>query len=165
MQRPTSALVFGILNIVFGVLDVCGLWASLSGLFGVSPPDNPVVAIIDESAFYQAYMIVSSVLSFLAIILLIATGIGLINMKPWARTGSIIYGIYAIVRSVIGVIVTVVFLFGPLQQQAESGSPEAAGALGGFLVVTIVAGCIGLVYPIVLLVFMMKPTFAPLRMA
>jgi len=155
MQRPTSVLVLGILNIMFGVIGVFGLFGSAAILLGMNP-SNPMNHILEASDFYRVYLWASFVLGFFATIVLVAAGIGLILSKAWARPATIAYGVYAIVMSLVGQVINAVFVIGPLMESASAGGgPEAigatAGAIGGMA-----GGCIGLIYPIVLLVFMFR---------
>jgi hypothetical protein len=88
---------------------------------------------------------------------LLIAGIGLLLMKSWARTLSIIYAIYALVAGVLGLVVNFMFLVRPMLERAgQQHGPEAAGALGGAIGGTF-GGCLGLVYPILLLIFMTRP--------
>jgi hypothetical protein len=78
-------------------------------------------------------------------------------MKPWARKLSIAYAIYALVFGVVGIVVNFLFVVRPMLEQAQGRQgPEAAGAIGGAFGGTI-GGCFGLVYPILLLIFMTRP--------
>ncbi len=155
MQRPTSVLVLGVLNLVFGVIGVLGMFGSAAILLGMNP-SNPMNRILESSDFYRYYLWGSFVLGLFAVIVLLAAGVGLVMSKAWARPAAIGYGIYAIAMGLVGQIVNAVFVVGPLLNMASAGGgPEnigaAAGAIGGTL-----GGCVGLVYPVVLLVFMFR---------
>jgi hypothetical protein len=87
----------------------------------------------------------------------LAAGIGLLMLKPWARTLSIVYAIYSILQAIVGTIINYFLLVRPLIEQAQNSSgPEAAAAMGGAIGGTI-GGCVGLIYPALLLFFMMRP--------
>jgi len=87
---------------------------------------------------------------------LLAAGIGLMMLKPWARLVSIGYAIYAIVFGIVGMVINFFFLVRPMIEHAQQQSgPEAAVAIGGAVGGTI-GGCFGLIYPIVLLIFMFR---------
>jgi len=125
-------------------------------LFQQAQPGNPMSSILEENSAYRVYLIAAAVAGILAALVLIAAGIGLLQMKRWARLTSIGYAIFGIVTGVVGIILNVVFVFGPMMTEARSGGPEAAAAIGG-LVGGMAGGCIGLVYPILLLIFMTLP--------
>ena len=157
MQRPTSVTVFGILNIVFGVIGGLGTAASLFLFALPASSNNPMVQIIHENATYAVWLKVSVALGLLSCAMLLAAGIGLLRMKNWARLLSIGYAIYAIGFGVLGGIVNFLFVFRPLLERArEQHGPEAAGAIGGAIGGS-VGGCFGMIYPILLLIFMLRP--------
>jgi hypothetical protein len=156
MQRPTSVTVFGILNIVFAALAILGLIGSIA-LFFVPAANNPVIKIIHENPFYAAWLKISILLGLLSCSALLAAGIGLLRLKSWARTLSIVYAIYAIVFGILGTVVNFFFIIRPMLEQArQQHGPEAAGAIGGAIGGTI-GGCFGLIYPVLLLIFMLRP--------
>ena len=155
MQKPTSVVVFGVLNLLFAVLGFFGTIGSTLILLGMNT-SNPVYWIMQESAPYRMFMYVSVPLGLLFIGVLALAGVGLLTSKPWGRTASIAYAVYALVMGVIGGIVNAVFLVGPLVEQASAGGgPEAVGAAGG-AAGGMLGTCFGLIYPIVLLIFMFR---------
>jgi hypothetical protein len=158
MQRPTSVTVFGILNIVFAALGVLGLIASIALFFMPSDSNNPVIKIMHENAAYALWLKVCIPLGVLSCAALLAAGIGLLRLKPWARKLSIGYAIYAIVFGIVGMVVNFIFLVEPMVKEAQNQQgPEAAGAIGGAIGGSF-GGCFGLIYPVLLLIFMLRPT-------
>jgi len=158
MQRPTVVTVFGILNICFAALGVIGIIASIALFFVPADSNNPVIKIMHENAAYAMWLRICIPLGILSSLALLAAGIGLLYLKPWARKLSIGYALYAIVFSVVGMVVNFFVLFEPLLKQAQSQSgPEAVGALGGAIGGSC-GGCVGMIYPILLLIFMMHPS-------
>lgn len=158
MQRPTSVTVFGILNIVFAVFGLCGVAFSVR-LFMPSADmaNNPVVQIFQSSPVYEAWMKLSLALGVVVVVALVASGIGLLNLKPWARTISVVYGIYAIVMTIASEVINYFFLVQPLLQRAHSEQgPQAAGDIGG-AIGSMFGGCFGIIYPVLLLIFMTRP--------
>ncbi|MDE3066532.1 MAG: hypothetical protein KGJ60_03175 [Verrucomicrobiota bacterium] len=115
MQRPTAVTVFGILNIVFAALGIFGVLASVM-LFAVveATSRNPLVKLIHESPFFAAWMKLSIVLGLAAAAALLAAGIGLLKLQPWARALSITYAIYAIIMVLIGMAINFIFLTRPM---------------------------------------------------
>jgi hypothetical protein len=158
MQRSTVVTVFGILNIIFAALGLFGLVASVMVFTATgSSSNNPVIQTIHNNPSYAAWLKISLVLGMGASAALLAAGIGLLNLKPWARTLSIIYAIYAIVNVLVGGVANYIFLIQPMMQQAQQKQgPEAAGAIGG-AVGGMFGTCFGLVYPVLLLIFMLRP--------
>ena len=162
--RPASVMVFGILNLVFGVLGLCGTVGSAAMFFALPQNPNvrnPVLDLIAGSPGYRLFTLVTVGLGFIATIVLIVAGIGLFQTKSFGRTLSIGYSIYAIVSGIVGLGVNFVFLIRPLLEQAQAAGtgPEQAGAIGGIIGGSF-GGCLGMAYPIVLLIFMCRRNVA-----
>lgn len=157
MQRPVSVNVFGILNIVFALFGLFSAIGAVGLLSATDSASNPVVRLMLENPTYAAWMKISIPLGLVASAVLLATGIGLLRLKSWARKLSIAYAIYAIVVGIIGTVMSFMFLIRPLLAEAQqSQGPEAAAAVGG-AIGGILGGCLGLVYPILLIIFMTRP--------
>ena len=157
--KPASIKVFGILNIVFGAMGICGILMT-GAMFYAIPQNpnmpNPALDLMKTNSVYQGIIICSLSLGFIFTIICILSGVGLLKYRKSGRTLALWYGWYAIIAAVIGTIVNVVFVFGPMMEQAnQRGGPEAAGAIGG-MIGGMVGGLAGLIYPIILLVFMNK---------
>jgi hypothetical protein len=160
MQRPISVTVFAVLNLVFATIGIIAVIASAFTLFVMADAKNPVVKIMQDSPVMQTWMMVSVPLGLAACVALLASGIGLLGLKPWARTLAIGYAIYGILSCILGTIMNYVFLFGPLMEQAQhTRGPEAAAAIGG-AIGGLIGGCLGLIYPVLLLIFMLLPKVA-----
>jgi hypothetical protein len=158
MKRPVVVTVLGIINIVFAAWGLIGLAFSSVLLFSdVAAANNPVFKILHDQPAYLAFAKVSLVIGGLAAIVLLVAGIGLLLLRPWARPLTIGYAIFGMLNTVVGTVVNYLFLVRPLlDQAAHKNGPEAAGAIvgaigGGF------GGCLSLIYPILLLVFMARP--------
>jgi hypothetical protein len=157
MQRPTSVTVFGILNIVFAVFGVFGLIFSMALFHLPADSDNPVVKLIHENATYAAWLKAGILLGVPSCLALLVAGVGLLCLKSWARILSIAYAIYAIVFGILGTVVNFIFMVLPMIDQArQQQGPEAAAAVGGAVGGTL-GGCFGLIYPVLLLIFMTRP--------
>jgi hypothetical protein len=156
--RPASLLVFGILNVLFGVLGLCGTAGSSAMFFLQLPRDpampNPMLDLLDSNPTFRLFMQVTIVLGGVASLVLLAAGIGLLLTKAWGRTLSVGYAWYAIAAAIIGMVVNWVYLIQPtLAAMKGAEGPAAMGALGG-VVGGLLGGVFSLVYPVVLLVFM-----------
>src|SRR5690348_13589327 len=120
MERPTSVTICGILNIIFAALGIMGTLGSLAFFSANADLNNPVIKIIHENPGYALWMKISILLGTIVAIALLAAGIGLLKLKPWARTLSIGYAIYTIIYGIIGMVVNYFFLMKPLMEQAQS---------------------------------------------
>jgi hypothetical protein len=164
-SRPASATVFGILNLVFAGLGLCGVCFGLIPLLGLmqmpNQPPNPVFELMEENEAYKMFTFVTMGLGFIATCVLGIAGIGLLKMQAWGRQLSIVYAVYAILAAIVGFIANWFWLIGPLMERANQmgPGPEQAAAIGGAIGGT-VGGCFGVIYPIILLIFMMRPSFA-----
>ena len=77
-------------------------------------------------------MKISVGLGAVACVALLASGIGLLALQPWARALSIGYGIFALVQCLGGTVINYIYLIQPLTEQAQQKQgPESASALGG----------------------------------
>jgi hypothetical protein len=157
MQRPASVTVFGILNIVFAGLGIFGLLSSLVVMALPAQQNNPALQLMRDSPVLHAWSLVAIPLGLLSVVALLVSGIGLLNFQSWARKLAIAYGFYAIVLGIIGQVISFLFLYRPLLELAQRlRGPEAAGVMGG-LIGGIFGGCLGFVYPVLLIIFMMRP--------
>jgi len=158
-DRPTSVTVFGALNLVFGLLGLCGVaWSGIflyagQSMMPANAPPNPVFELMTKNPIYAGFMAVSMILGVIFTVVLIAAGVALLRWNPLGRRLSIWYSVYAIVMGIMGMVVNTVFLYGPLLQQAGGGPATAtAGMIGG-----IIGSAMGLIYPALLWYFMTRP--------
>lgn len=166
MKRPAAILVFGILNLVFAAFGLFGLLstAAMLSLPKVAPGnpvmtmmrDNPVLKMVHDNPTYAAWIKLSLPLGSLTCLLLLAGGIGLLQNRAWGRKASIGYAICAILFGLTGTAINAMVLIPPALR-ASSQSPEQMVATTVALSGTI-GGCIGLIYPILLLIFMTRPS-------
>jgi len=147
-QRPTSVTVLGILNIVFGGLGLTCIPIGIAMSF-VPQPDSP----FQPTEAMELFTMIGNIVGFLFSIVLLASGIGLLYQKKWARKTSIIYGWTAIVWCILGLIING-FLFSSMLSDVP---PEAMPGVVGGIVGGMCGGLIGLAYPIILIIFMRKP--------
>ncbi len=161
MNRPTSATVFGVLNIVFSVLGILGTaYSALVYLVANDPNDvaaNPFDAF-EMGPLMSAWMKGATILGFIANAVLFAAGIGLLMMRRWGRTLSLVYAVYAVIATVIGTAMSWFFIVLPALNAVNDGhgaEPILIGAaVGGML-----GGCVSLIYPGLLWYFVTRPNF------
>jgi hypothetical protein len=148
--RPGSIRVLATLNLVFAGLGVVGLLMTYAMYFGGMKlgPRNPVIEIAQDSPEYMSFLKWSFLIGGVRCLMLGAGGFGLLKYRPWARTLNIATALFGIVSGIGGMIATHHYLIEPL---SKSDDPAAkAGAFGGY------AAVLGIVYPVVLLIFMLK---------
>jgi hypothetical protein len=141
-KRPMPATVFGILNIIFGGI---GLLCSPLSFIGVFASQQ----LILYAPPFKIWLIIGAVVGIFAGGWLLASGIGLLKLKKWALSGSYIYAWFAIVWGIVGTAMNAVALATGMVTMAREAMP---GFIGGMI-----GGTVGLVYPILMLVFLKRP--------
>lgn len=150
MKRPTSITVFGILNIVFGILGVFGLLITFASGMATSEEAFP---FMDQNPVMEIWFNASNALGAVFTVVLIASGVGLLYMRPWARTASIVYAVYAILGSLVGVALTVTYVFLPMRYEMEGGEVIMWSAI----VAGVVGAVVSCIYPALLWYYMTRP--------
>jgi len=160
-DKSTIALVFGILNLIFGILGVCGILASTLMFFVPqnAQMQNPVLDVLHENGTFFGYMVASVGFGFVFTIVLIASGVGLLMMKMWGRWLAIGYGFYALFQVVMGTTMNFVFVWMPLMDKVDNLPPQQEAAVMGGMIGGVVGSCFGALYPVILLIFMFLPGF------
>ena len=156
-STPTVLMVFGILNIIFGALGLCGSIFGVIGMLAPQPPGdaNPVMKAM-ENPVYETINMVNVGLGFIFAVVLLVAGILLLKRNPMGRTLSMVYAVYSMISVVVGLAVFFAFVYGPLAEAVEA----EVGPEGQAMKIAVMAGmgmgvCFGLAYPVTLLFFMM----------
>jgi len=144
-DRPTALTVFGVLNIVFGgIIALVALGSLVFAL--IRPAETPI----------RVWGYVGNSLSLKGAIVLIAAGAGLLRLRSWARIASLVWAAFYIVFICINAVVTIMIMPGLVAQQpgAQSLPP---GMVDTFVVLGGIFGaCFWIIYPVVLIIFMMR---------
>ncbi|CAN5195966.1 hypothetical protein BH23VER1_BH23VER1_09550 [soil metagenome] len=157
VRRPAPALVFGVLNIIFGVFGgLAIIWTATVYASPEMAEANLAVKAMVENPTYLAYSKASLALGAVGSIVLVACGIGLLLMKRWARKWSVGYGIYAIVSGVVGIAMQLVYVVMPLldlpaDERGTEWMVAVSGGVGGSLF-----GVVALLHPVLLIWFMRR---------
>ena len=171
MKRPTSVTVFGILNIVFAVIGMCGvavtaaqpaiLQAMEQGAKdnGQEVQQDPVQKLLAADPKVRLIGNISTGSGVVVTLVLLISGVALLLMRPWGRTLSIVYAVYDILSKIAFSALSFWFIQSALEGQEEVPAEIPVGTLQGIFAFSF--GCsliFGLVYPIVLLIFMFRTT-------
>jgi hypothetical protein len=133
-QKPTSVLVLSILGIIFGSLGMLGLVGTMVTLFVPFGPPNPVTRKMNSDSIYVAYMVAATALGFVLAVVLLASSIGSLSLKPWARKGMLVYAWATLIQWLLGTIFTFAYLFPLIWPFMGSPDPVAhGGAIGGIV--------------------------------
>ena len=171
MKRPTSVTVFGILNIVFAVIGMCGVAVTaaqpaIQQAMEQAAKDNgqevkqdPEQKLLAADPKVRLSGNISTGSGVVVTLVLLISGVALLLMKPWGRTLSIVYAVYDILSKIAFSALSFWFIQSALEGQEEVPAEIPVGTLQGIFAFSF--GCsliFGLVYPIVLLIFMFRTT-------
>jgi hypothetical protein len=140
IEKPISVTVFGVLNIVFGGFGL--LFSSLATFGLVTAGDASKMA-----STYRIFLLFMNVAGFGFSVWLLTLGIGLLGMRGWARRGSVLYGWLGIILSVTETAVNFLALI-------LNWITVPAGGVSGYIVGICISLVGGLIYPVLLLIFM-----------
>ena len=157
MQRPTSVTVFGVLNLVFGIWGLLGAIIQGVALFAVDVQHDPDILFPMDNPIWKTWTTVSFGLSWVGVVLLIGSGIGLLRLRWWGRTLAIIYSIFAIITGMAAMGMSWFLVAQPaLGHMSTMRDPEQlvflGAAIGG-----LIGGCVWLIYPALLWYYMTRP--------
>jgi len=174
---PTAVLVIAILHFVGGGL---GLVGSLCGLamqganrtfagFGGQPGQADVQEKVEKTLgqkipAYKSIQIGSLVVNLVLSLLMIAGGIGLLQLMTWGRSLSIVYAFLSIANHAFTVVYSFAFtlpatqaLFRELAAQDAKAEPMVT-MMQAVVTAGVVIGALFVAYPIAVLVIMFRPS-------
>ena len=140
-SRPTSISVFGILNITLGII---GIYIPLGAIFLQAILNaQPKLESNSVQPVLSTWDTFSIVVGFLASVALIFIGVGMLSLKPLSRKACIFYSFYSVFHFLLDFVHDVL---GPENQVNEP------------IFVVILDIVISFLYPIILWVFMARPS-------
>jgi hypothetical protein len=184
-KRPTAVLVVAILGLIGGSLDLLvtlfTAFQLAGGTTGFAMPGaaqpggakgpqelaNRMTKQLEEAV--PAQKIITPVtlgVSLVLDLLLLAGGIGLLNMKRWGRSAYLVYAPLSIISRLFGVVFELVFVvpaMSAIVQQEVQRDPNLR-AIGSVmemgLVVGLLLGSLFIAFPIVVLIILLRPSIA-----
>lgn len=158
--RPASATVFGILNILFSVLGLCGAVVTASSCV-VGPQavaQNQQILIEPPGPGLRAFQLATTVVGVVFVVVQFAAGIALLNLRDWGRRATLLCGIYGIIAQIVGLVVAVAFVWIPMFERLGNfgEGPQRAVTIVA-LVFGIGASLLGFIFPICQIYFMSRP--------
>jgi len=170
LDKPKAIKVFGILNVIFGglgLLGTCiGLGAILAITSGLLPApegqSNPAFVTQDEDAFLYYYNIISATFALIFTIVLLVSGIGLLQHKKWGRTTGLAWAAYCVLSTIVVSVVTWTHIY-PYQletmDEAFGQQPNIEAILLGSMIFGNVLSVGFLIYPGLFAVFSSNQPF------
>jgi len=155
-ERPISTLIFGILNIAFGLWDLAS--PLLAALFAhLKFSSQASVSALQSDPAYVALTKFSVWTSVVFGVALVAFGIGLLLLKNWARLGSIVFAVVDIVFVAVGSVLGWSFMKVAVEQAMAQAHGAPVGLIQGMAtLVFVLTLIIRLAYPALLLLFMTR---------
>ncbi len=145
--RPASVTVFGVLNIIFASLTLICTPVAIITIF--MPSQSSRAGSIDPNAVATGWLLFTALLGMICSAIQLASGIGLLNLKKWARQWAVRlsyfgigWGFFAII---INIILTLTGAFGYQQDYVPTA-----------IIMDFFMLFVGLIYPILLIIFLSK---------
>jgi hypothetical protein len=134
-KTPTSIMVVSILGIIYSAYI---LLATPCGIFLTFHPitPNPVMDEIRNDMAYLIFMLCSSIVQVGMGALLLASSIGSLKLKPWARTGMNTYAVIKALFTLAGTVFSLVYVM-PRMSAALAAMPPGPGVSAAALVGTL----------------------------
>ena len=184
-KRSSAPKVLGILNLIGGILGLLGSLFTLlmlvigPGGFGPQAPNNPLDPVVMDTYMvanapgYHASQYVGVTVDLLLDILMIASGIGLLQYQKWARKMAITYAVMSLIFKVATLsyqLLVMVPAMTSFYDQALANSPPALQSMAGMMKIGLYGGlffvALFAVYPIIVLSLLLsksgKASFEPL---
>ncbi len=145
-SRPGAVRVFGILNIVFGSFGILFSPFVILGLF------SGISRFPEVGDAYSIWVKTSGLIGIAGSILMLISGIGLCRFREWGRRIAVGYAWYCVAAGAAGLVINILVL---LPRFSGMRSCCSAGTVGG-IIGMIFGGGISLIYPILLIIFLMR---------
>ena len=168
-QRPAALTIFGILNLIFGVLGLVSTVMSYKLYFAPLEGQTGMMAdLLRSDPFFASCMRANIVPATLFVIAQIISGIGLLKAREGARRIAVFCGIYGLLSGlVIGYLsyvhiipFTIEYSLKTIKEPAVAEMARSMSKVGGMI------GLIGgLIYPVLTLVFLAKKSVREFCMA
>src|SRR4051812_13634636 len=145
--RPVAVTVIAICGIIYASIGLLGIVFGVVTLFVVPGGGaNPYTAALRDNHALLAWTIGSSAVGLVVTGLLLASSVGLLSLRPWARRGMIGWAVAAIVMGITGMIANWLWVHPMLEQvQRQQNVPEAV-----LMVSRVTSMCSGVVFGLVL---------------
>jgi hypothetical protein len=162
--RPGSVTAIAIIGIVFGAIGLLCKPAALGMLFVPQPGPNPA---LDMQKDMMGWTVGSTAVGVAASLLLLASSIGALSLKPWARKGLLAYAALAVLMNVVNLVVSLIWIVPKMQEIQQQ---QGAGAPAGMAAIMQTAGTVGavvgflitMIFPALVYYYMTRPQIVAL---
>jgi len=156
VKRPASITVIAILQIIFQSLALIGVLVTTAQLIGAWPESEQSRMMWDDSVF-RGWSMVSVPIGAIVGTLWIVTCVGLLRVRPWARSTAIGLVVVGMVMHVAGLIMQIyIFKAGPLAKLIEHSPRVVRLAMSMAFVMAIGATVLGVGYCVLLLILLKR---------
>jgi hypothetical protein len=129
MRRvPTSVMVVSILGILYSAMALLGVPCGIL-LFYLPLMPNTGLEALRQDGGYMAMTMISGAINFVLGGLLLASSIGSLKLRPWARMGMNVYGVVHICSTIAGSVISLVYVMPRVM--AVVGKAGGPGMVGG----------------------------------
>jgi hypothetical protein len=160
MERPAIVSAFAILNIVFAVGRLAKTILFVHTYAFARAHDPGLGERMRDHTLYAFWYDWYIPLSLLGFGLLLLSGIGLLSLKEWARKLAIAYGIFATVSGAAFALTRFVYFVAPTVEKGLHSHGVWENFSTRMAILSAIASIVQLGYPILLLVFLMRPSVA-----
>jgi hypothetical protein len=177
-KRPAAVTVMGILNLVFGsIMLLCFMCNGIQVVMqlggnrpgALNDPNDPTTKMLDfmkaEIPGFMTVQVLSLAVHLILTLILLVSGVGLLNMKGWGRIGSIFYAVSSVLVEIASLIYQLVYvnpvmnrwLQGEFQRAKVPGMPDASFLSTLMNIGAVVGAVVLMTYAIILLIMMLLP--------
>lgn len=160
--RPGVVTALAIIGIVFGGLGLLCKPVLVGLLFIPQPGPNPAVDMQKE---LMGWNIFSAVAGTLISILLLASSIGALSLKPWARKGLLTYSAVAVLMNLVNLVASIIWIVPKMKEMQEQMIKQQGSAPTGMAAMmqtmgtagAVIGFLIAMIFPLLLLYFFTRP--------
>jgi len=154
---PKSVAVFGVLNLLIAALQLIVTGLLVMPLLTAQHASNPALATLREDRFLYGFLVATTVVGVVLILMLAIAGIGLLQSQSWGRQLSVIYGTLEIVATFISLLTVYLYLFEPLIEAVSVQGSDSDKDIVRRAAFEVLLSALGsLIYPVILLAFMTR---------
>jgi hypothetical protein len=180
-KKPTAVVVIAILQLLFGVLSLCGPILQLSGAQKAissatqvqPPPGQPNFnqaelekRMEEKVPSYKAMATGDAVTGLVLALMMIGSGVGLLQLQSWGRRLAMVYAVLSILTHLVGLILAFAVVLPAMSDffkefAAEAGGKDAAmmaQVMQGAVVIAMIFSGLVIVYPIIVIIVMLLPS-------